>query len=1055
MAPIASGNLMRKALKSMQYRSAGYKGAPGRRRRFGRLKIAASAVGLLVFAAVLLAGPPDGSAKMYWTDLNGPDVVHRADLDGTNDQTLVTSASTVYSLDVDGSGGKVYYSDFTASRIYRMNLDGSGTQLLLSGLNGPNGLAVDTSGGKIYWTEQYSGKIRRANLDGSGAQDLVSMLMGPMDVALDLSAGKMYWTESGNRRVCRSNLDGSAMQVLITNVDNPRELALDTFSGYIYWAEEFNGLIRRSRLDGTGIATILSGLSNAYGVALDIAAGKIYYTHTYVGRANLDGSNPQNLIPSWAGAVALDYAVSPATYTISGTVFEDVNYGGGSGRNMAAASGVGRAGVTVELYNTNGVYLASTTTASGGAYSFSGLTAATYTVRVVDGTVTSSRSGSTGAEVAVQTFRTAGLGETAGTAAAKVGGEQPQSVDAPANSGSDTLAALQAPAGQYTQSVVTVSIASSNISGVDFGFNFDTIVNTNDSGQGSLRQFILNANLLANAGLDQDDWGVAKTAGVEYSIFMIPAGNSGYGTDPAGGGGSAFVIRLSSAGIGIINNADTAIDGRTQTAFTGDTNSPVANTSTGPEVVVDFGNADNGFVFLARGYLYDVGIYRSGAYQSVYFGNVTATGSVVQNATICQGAKFGMLLDSSSGITIADNVFRGNGTALAEADGISMNNSSTNTITRNAIVANANSGIEFWSGTCDGNIISQNYLADQYAGVYLNVGSQNTISRNTITNNSGDGIIVNTSATGNTITQNAIYANGGLGIDLSADGSYAGDDVTANDANDSDSGANDLLNFPVITSATGTGGTISVDFDLDVPAGNYRIEFFKNPSGADPSGYGEGEVFADAVSITHPGGGSRSFSHSLSGAAGDIITATATVDLGGGSFGSTSEFSAVFKVTAALPAISMTKSAALVSDPLNGTTNPIIIPGAVMQYTVSVTNQGPASPDSGTVVIANPVGSANMLFVGDLAGAGSGPLIFTDGTPASGLSYSFAGLSSTTDSLSFSNDNGATYTYTPAPDADGYDPAVTHLRVTPAGALAASDGTDHPGFTLQFRVKVR
>jgi hypothetical protein len=113
---------------------------------------------------------------------------------------------------------------------------------------------------------------------------------------------------------------------------------------------------------------------------------------------------------------------------------------------------------------------------------------------------------------------------------------------------------------------------------------------------------------------------------------------------------------------------------------------------------------------------------------------------------------------------------------------------------------------------------------------------------------------------------------------------------------DGDSGANDLLNYPVITAATVTGTTISIDLDLDVPAGDYRIEFFKNPSGADPSGYGEGERFAGAASISHPGGGTQSFSHSFSGFVGDSITATTTIDSGGGSYGSTSEFSFVFRV---------------------------------------------------------------------------------------------------------------------------------------------------------------
>jgi hypothetical protein len=90
-----------------------------------------------------------------------------------------------------------------------------------------------------------------------------------------------------------------------------------------------------------------------------------------------------------------------------------------------------------------------------------------------------------------------------------------------------------------------------------------------------------------------------------------------------------------------------------------------------------------------------------------------------------------------------------------------------------------------------------------------------------------------------------------------------------------------------------------------------------------------------------------------------------------------------------------------------------------------------------------------------LAGAGSGPVSFSDGSTASGLTCTFGSLDSATDSFSFSNDNGSTYTHTPTPDADGYDAGVTHVRVSPAGTFAASDGSGHPAFSFVFRVKVR
>ena len=116
--------------------------------------------------------------------------------------------------------------------------------------------------------------------------------------------------------------------------------------------------------------------------------------------------------------------------------------------------------------------------------------------------VTSSRPGSNGSELAVQTYRIDGVFEAAGDGARKIGGELPSNEDAAANSGAQTLASLQGTdldadgIPEWTQSIVSVDASGGGVSGVDFGFNFDVVVNTNDSGQGSLRQFIVNSNLL-------------------------------------------------------------------------------------------------------------------------------------------------------------------------------------------------------------------------------------------------------------------------------------------------------------------------------------------------------------------------------------------------------------------------------------------------------------------------------------------------------------------------------------------------------------------------------
>jgi uncharacterized repeat protein (TIGR01451 family) len=159
-----------------------------------------------------------------------------------------------------------------------------------------------------------------------------------------------------------------------------------------------------------------------------------------------------------------------------------------------------------------------------------------------------------------------------------------------------------------------------------------------------------------------------------------------------------------------------------------------------------------------------------------------------------------------------------------------------------------------------------------------------------------------------------------------------------------------------------------------------------------------------------------------------------------------------FRVTL-LPNIVMVKSVQPISDPYNGGANPKAIPGAVMLYSVGVTNQGLGSASS--VVVSDPVPPDTMLFVNDLGLPGSGPVAFIDGAASSGLSYSFLGLGSGADNIAFSNDNGATWTYTPVPDGSGYDSAVTNIQVSLGGTLAAASGPNQPSFTLRFEVKVK
>jgi hypothetical protein len=103
-----------------------------------------------------------------------------------------------------------------------------------------------------------------------------------------------------------------------------------------------------------------------------------------------------------------------------------------------------------------------------------------------------------------------------------------------------------------------------------------------------------------------------------------------------------------------------------------------------------------------------------------------------------------------------------------------------------------------------------------------------------------------------------------------------------------------------------------------------------------------------------------------------------------------------------------------------------------------------------------PVPSQSTLYVGNLGGAGSGPVSFTDGAVSSALTYTFTSLSSTTDGIEFSNNSGSSWTYVPTPDANGFDAAVTHFRVTPTGTFRGTrcaSGTT--SFSIGYRTRTK
>jgi parallel beta-helix repeat protein len=272
---------------------------------------------------------------------------------------------------------------------------------------------------------------------------------------------------------------------------------------------------------------------------------------------------------------------------------------------------------------------------------------------------------------------------------------------------------------------------------------------------------------------------------------------------------------------------------------------------------------------------------------SVWFGGVTGA--------LIAGNRIGTNADGTAAVgnTLTGICMRGTAT-------------SDNTVSGNLLSGNGRHGLEILSGPHDNTIVLNKIgtnvtgtgpLGNAQAGVILSNPGANVIGAltpalgNTIAFNGTSGIAYFEGTAPNVFGANRIHSNGWLGI------GFAGDAVTANDPQDTDTGPNDLLNFPVLTSAVGSTTGTTVEGTLSsIPGATFAIQVFSNAS-CDPSGYGEGEVFEGMTTVTTDSpGGNGSFTVTLPGdLTGRFVTATTSTSLTTG--GMTSEFSACRSVT--------------------------------------------------------------------------------------------------------------------------------------------------------------
>ncbi len=785
--------------------------------------------------------------------------------------------------------------------------------------------------------------------------------------------------------------------------------------------------------------------------------------------------------------------LDPVRSTISGTVFEDIAGDLLTDGAIGSAADPGSVGVDVHLWDGTNSLIASTVTDGSGNYSFTGLADGDYTVFVDSRTVPSAQDpGALQGDIwAEQTY-----GPTNAPCANGLGLSNP---NAGAGSCYAGITSMTSDSIAVPLHRVVIPLSGADVSDVDFGFSFNVVTNsrggdaTDDDGtanrtvQGSLRQFVQNANAIAGpnamrfvptepseASLGADEWwriavtnplpvvSAADTT-IDGTALRLDDGTTLVDTNSLG---PEFELDGTGSAVGddglLVTGGTATIRGLAINRFGRD---GIRITTTGSNTIVgnyigtdaigaaDAGNGGDGLRIISTGdnqiggtNMADRNVI-SGNTNGVLIDGAAAIGNIVEGNLIGTNAIGDGPVPNATGVAIsggantntiggtsasARNVISGNtgygidingagsdlntvsanhiGTDVAGtsdlgnlSDGVAIRSGSRgNTIggptagERNTIAGNDNDGVWITGIGTDDNTVAGNWIGfgpdgsnigNSYHGVAIEngaagnlVGGDGPADQNRIGNSGWDGVTVAGGGTGNAIVGNSIVANGDLGIDL-AGGIEDSFGVTANGTG--------VTNHPVVTAATEAAGTVTIDFDLDAPAGGYRVEVFTNASGFDPSGYGEGEAFQSAATINHTGSGVESFQIVYAGSPGDLIALTTTDEAAGPLYGTTSEFSAGFTV-AGTP--NSTISGSVVED-VDGDGDILDDGTGVVGVQVWVfADQGNGEPDAGDPVARTTVtdGSGDWSVTVDTDGTYWVAVDSTDIEPAAGYNVTFS-----------------------------------------------------------------
>jgi uncharacterized repeat protein (TIGR01451 family) len=139
-----------------------------------------------------------------------------------------------------------------------------------------------------------------------------------------------------------------------------------------------------------------------------------------------------------------------------------------------------------------------------------------------------------------------------------------------------------------------------------------------------------------------------------------------------------------------------------------------------------------------------------------------------------------------------------------------------------------------------------------------------------------------------------------------------------------------------------------------------------------------------------------------------------------------------------MPALTVSKTSTVMKDGISSA-NPKSIPGADVVYSLTVSNSNSSPVDLNQTILADLLPPNLTFYNGDIDDAGplTGNFEFIPGT---------SGLTLAPGNISYTNNAGASYAYSPTA---GYDGAVDGLRFNPQGSMAPNST-----FTIRLRTRI-